>query len=62
NALGHVLQHPDAARDQLQLLILLLHNQLGPNRREMCNYRSAACSWVGASLSSGQPVLARKSL
>lgn len=28
NALGHVLQHPDAARDQLQLLILLLHNQL----------------------------------
>lgn len=50
NALGHVLQHPNAARDQLQLLILLLHNQLGPKRREMGNYRSAAsCSWVGAS-------------
>lgn len=34
DALGHVLQHPNAARDQLQLLILLLHNQLGPKRRK----------------------------
>lgn len=59
NALGHVLQHPDAARDQLQLLILLLHNQLGPKRRETGNYRSAACSWVGASPSSGQARAAR---
>lgn len=59
NALGHVLQHPDAARDQLQLLILLLHNQLGPKRREMCNYRCAACSWVGASPSSGQVLAAQ---
>lgn len=59
NALGHVLQHPDAARDQLQLLILLLHNQLGPKRREMGNYRSAtSCSWVGASRSGGQMLAA----
>ena len=59
NALGHVLQHPDAARDQLQLLILLLHNQLGPKRREMGSYRSAAsCSWVGASRSGGQTLAA----
>lgn len=60
NALGHVLQHPDAARDQLQLLILLLHNQLGPKRREMGNYRSAACSsWLGDSPSSGQALAAQ---
>lgn len=59
NALGHVLQHPDAARDQLQLLILLLHNQLGPKRREMGNYTSAACSWAGASPSSGQALTAQ---
>lgn len=59
NALGHVLQHADAARDQLQLLILLLHNQLGPKGREMGNYRSAACSWLGASPSSGQALAAQ---
>lgn len=34
DALGHVLQHPDAARDQLQLLILLFHNQLVPEKRK----------------------------
>lgn len=59
NALGHVLQHPDAARDQLQLLILLLHNQLGPKRRETGNYRSAVShSWVRASQSCGQTLAA----
>lgn len=62
NALGHVLQHSNAARDQLQLLILLLHNQLGPKRRGTGNYRSAACSWVAASPPSGQALAAQPGL
>lgn len=37
DALGHVLQHPDAARDQLQLLILLFHDQLVPEKWEISN-------------------------
>lgn len=37
DALGHVLQHSDAARDQLQLLILLFHDQLVPEKWEISN-------------------------
>ena len=37
NALGHVLQHSNAARDQLQLLILLFHDQLVPEKWEISN-------------------------